>query len=97
MFHKEGHKIIIIFLSATIIDIILLEYFFDDSLIITTIQLILLILFILLLLLIVFLKIYGRKVFKLENLFVFCLLSRLPTLLNVILYKSKVKLSLFFE
>jgi phosphatidylserine decarboxylase len=42
MFHKEGHKIIIFFLSATIIDIILLEYFFDDSLIITVIQLLLL-------------------------------------------------------
>ena len=49
MFHKEGHKIIIIFLSATIIDIILLEYFFDDSLIITMIQLILLSLLVLIL------------------------------------------------
>ena len=49
MFHKEGHKIIIFFLSATIIDIILLEYFFDDSLIITVIQLLLLILLVLIL------------------------------------------------
>ena len=49
MFHKEGHKIIIFFLSATIIDIILLEYFFDDSLIITVIQLLLLTLLVLIL------------------------------------------------
>ena len=49
MFHKEGHKIIIFFLSATIIDIILLEYFFDDSLIITIIQLLLLTLLVLIL------------------------------------------------
>lgn len=49
MFHKEGHKIIIFFLSATIIDIILLEFFFDDSLIITVIQLLLLTLLVLIL------------------------------------------------
>ncbi len=49
MFHKEGHKIIILFLSATIIDILLLEYFFNDSLIITVIQLILLTLLVLIL------------------------------------------------
>ena len=49
MFHKEGHKIIIFFLSATIIDIILLEYFFDDSLIITVLQLLLLSLLVLIL------------------------------------------------
>ena len=49
MFHKEGHKIIIFFLSATIIDIILLEYFFDDSLIITVLQLLILSLLVLIL------------------------------------------------
>ena len=49
MFHKEGHKIIIFFLSATIIDIILLEYFFDDNLIITIIQILLLTLLVLIL------------------------------------------------
>ncbi|MEC8367318.1 MAG: phosphatidylserine decarboxylase family protein [Bacteroidota bacterium] len=49
MFHKEGHKIIIFFLSATIIDIILLEYFFNDSLIITVLQLLLLSLLVLIL------------------------------------------------
>ena len=49
MFHKEGHKIIIFFLSATIIDIILLEYFFDDSLIITLLQLLILSLLVLIL------------------------------------------------
>ena len=49
MFHREGHKIIIFFLSATIIDIILLEYFFDDSLIITVLQLLILSLLVLIL------------------------------------------------
>ena len=49
MFHKEGHKIIIFSLSATIIDIILLEYFFNDSLIITVLQLLLLSLLVLIL------------------------------------------------
>ena len=39
MFHKEGHKIILLFLGVTIIDIVLLEYFFDESLIITFAQL----------------------------------------------------------
>ena len=31
MFHKEGHTIIVIFLTAVIGDILLLEYFLDDS------------------------------------------------------------------
>ena len=39
MFHKEGHKIILLFLVVTIIDIVLLEYIFDESLIITFAQL----------------------------------------------------------
>jgi phosphatidylserine decarboxylase len=49
MFHKEGHKIIILFLGLTIIDIILLEYIWEESLIVTLIQLVLLTLLILLL------------------------------------------------
>jgi|TARA_B100001093_G_scaffold78570_1_gene69769 phosphatidylserine decarboxylase len=49
MFHKEGHKIIILFLGLTIIDIILLEYIWEESLIVTLIQLLLLTLLILLL------------------------------------------------
>tara|TARA_X000000368_G_scaffold350702_1_gene291037 strand:- start:34 stop:681 length:648 start_codon:yes stop_codon:yes gene_type:complete len=31
MFHKEGHKIIILFLSITIIDILIAEYFIENS------------------------------------------------------------------
>ena len=31
MFHKEGHKIITLFLSITIIDILIVEYFIDNS------------------------------------------------------------------
>ena len=31
MFHKEGHTIILIFLTAVIGDILLLEYFLDDG------------------------------------------------------------------
>lgn len=31
MFHKEGHSIIVIFLTAVIGDILLLEYFLDDG------------------------------------------------------------------
>ena len=31
MFHKEGHTIIVIFLTAVIGDILLLEYFLDDG------------------------------------------------------------------
>tara|TARA_X000000950_G_scaffold45237_2_gene51387 strand:- start:1239 stop:1886 length:648 start_codon:yes stop_codon:yes gene_type:complete len=31
MFHKEGHKIIILFLSITIIDILIVEYFIENS------------------------------------------------------------------
>ena len=49
MFHKEGHKIIILFLGLTIIDIILLEYIWEESLIVTLIQLLLLTLLILIL------------------------------------------------
>lgn len=49
MFHKEGHKIIILFLGLTIIDIILLEYIWEESLIVTLIQFLLLTLLILIL------------------------------------------------
>ena len=49
MFHKEGHKIIILFLGLTIINIILLEYIWEESLIVTLIQLLLLTLLILIL------------------------------------------------
>ena len=38
MFHKEGHKIILIFLFAVIADILLLEYILDDGLIKTILQ-----------------------------------------------------------
>ncbi len=31
MFHKEGHKIIVLFLSITIIDILVVEYFIENS------------------------------------------------------------------
>ena len=31
MFHKEGHKIIVLFLSITIIDILIVEYFIENS------------------------------------------------------------------
>ena len=31
MFHKEGHKIILLFLSITIIDILIVEYFIENS------------------------------------------------------------------
>ena len=31
MFHKEGHKIIILFLSITIIDILIVQYFIENS------------------------------------------------------------------
>ncbi len=31
MFHKEGHKIIVIFLSITIIDVLIVEYFLENS------------------------------------------------------------------
>ena len=31
MFHKEGHKIIVLFLSITIIDILTVEYFIENS------------------------------------------------------------------
>ena len=31
MFHKEGHKIIVLFLSITIIDILIVEYFLENS------------------------------------------------------------------
>ena len=49
MFHKEGHKIIILFLGLTIINIILLEYIWEESLIVTLIQFLLLTLLILIL------------------------------------------------
>ena len=49
MFHKEGHKIIILFLGLTIINIILLEFIWEESLIVTLIQLLLLTLLILIL------------------------------------------------
>ena len=31
MFHKEGHKIIVLFLSITIIDILIIEYFLENT------------------------------------------------------------------
>ena len=47
MFHKEGHKIILLFLSITIIDILIVEYFIENStlkIFIQTISLLILIL-----------------------------------------------------
>ena len=47
MFHREGHKIIVIFLSITIIDILIVEYFIENStlkIFIQTISLLILIL-----------------------------------------------------
>jgi len=47
MFHKEGHKIIVLFLSITIIDILIVEYFIENStlkIFIQTISLLILIL-----------------------------------------------------
>ena len=49
MFHKEGHKIILLFLSITIIDILIVEYFIENSTLKIFIQIISLIILILIL------------------------------------------------
>ena len=49
MFHKEGHKIIILFLSITIIDILIVEYFIENSTLKIFIQIISLLILILIL------------------------------------------------
>jgi phosphatidylserine decarboxylase len=49
MFHKEGHKIIVLFLSITIIDILLVEYFIENSTLKIFIQIISLLILILIL------------------------------------------------
>ena len=49
MFHKEGHKIILLFLSITIIDILIVEYFIENSTLRIFIQIISLLILILIL------------------------------------------------
>jgi len=49
MFHKEGHKIILLFLSITIIDILIVEYFIENSALKIFIQIISLLILILIL------------------------------------------------
>lgn len=49
MFHKEGHKIIVLFLSVTIIDILIVEYFIENSTLKIFIQIISLLILILIL------------------------------------------------
>lgn len=49
MFHKEGHKIIVLFLSITIIDILIVEYFIENSTLKIFIQIISLLILILIL------------------------------------------------
>lgn len=49
MFHKEGHKIIVLFLSITIIDILIVEYFIENSTLRIFIQIISLLILILIL------------------------------------------------
>ena len=49
MFHKEGHKIIVLFLSITIIDILIIEYFIENSTLKIFIQIISLLILILIL------------------------------------------------
>lgn len=49
MFHKEGHKIIALFLSITIIDILIVEYFIENSTLKISIQIISLFILILIL------------------------------------------------
>lgn len=49
MFHKEGHKIIALFLSITIIDILIVEYFIENSTLKIFIQIISLLILILIL------------------------------------------------
>ena len=49
MFHKEGHKIIALFLSITIIDILIVEYFIENSTLKIFIQIISLLILILVL------------------------------------------------
>ena len=49
MFHKEGHKIILLFLSITIIDILIVEYFIENSILKIFIQIISLLILILIL------------------------------------------------
>ena len=49
MFHKEGHKIILLFLSITIIDILIVEYFIENSTLKIFIQIISLLILILIL------------------------------------------------
>ena len=49
MFHKEGHKIILLFLSITIIDILIIEYFIENSTLKIFIQIISLLILILIL------------------------------------------------
>ncbi len=49
MFHKEGHKIIILFLSITIIDILIVEYFIENSTLKIFIQILSLLLLVLIL------------------------------------------------
>lgn len=49
MFHKEGHKIILLFLSITIIDILIVEYFIENSTLKIFIQIISLLILILVL------------------------------------------------
>ncbi len=49
MFHKEGHKIIVLFLSITIIDILIVEYFIENSALKIFIQIISLLILVLIL------------------------------------------------
>ena len=49
MFHKEGHKIILLFISITIIDILIVEYFIENSTLKIFIQIISLLILILIL------------------------------------------------
>ena len=49
MFHKEGHKIILLFLSITIIDILIVEYFIENSTLKIFIQIISLLILVLIL------------------------------------------------
>ena len=49
MFHKEGHKIILIFLFVVIFDVFLLEFILDDGILKTSLQLISIVILILIL------------------------------------------------
>ena len=49
MFHREGHKIILIFLFVVIFDVFLIEFILDDGILKTSLQLISILILILIL------------------------------------------------